>query len=182
MQIKIKDEQILIAGFGGQGILFFGKIIAYAAMINGGEVSWLPSYGPEMRGGTCNCSVCISKEAIASPLIESPTVFIAMNRPSYDKFISHVQSGSIVFIDSSLINLQKEYEGIPIISVPAAALALENKLPALANMIMLGALIKSMEIATVSQVEEALNKCIPTEKNKLIINNMKAVRIGMDYI
>ena len=95
---------ILLAGFGGQGILFAGKLLAYCALIDGKELSWLPSYGPEMRGGTCNCSVCISDEPIGSPLVLTPDLLIALNQPSYDKFIGSVRKGGMAFVDSTLVD------------------------------------------------------------------------------
>lgn len=98
----MKDMNALLAGFGGQGILFMGKVIAYAGLTDGKEVSWLPSYGPEMRGGTANCSVCISSDPICSPLVVTPNVFVAMNGPSYDKFIDSVVPGGIVILDSKI--------------------------------------------------------------------------------
>ena len=98
-----KDLNLLLAGFGGQGVLFAGKVIAYSGLLEGKEISWLPSYGPEMRGGTANCSVCISDNPIGSPLVVTPNVFIAMNLPSFDRFINDVQPGGVVLVDSFLI-------------------------------------------------------------------------------
>ena len=103
-----KNFNMLLAGFGGQGILFAGKVIAYGGLMDEKEISWLPSYGPEMRGGTANCSVCISDQPIGSPLVVNPNVFIAMNLPSFDKFINDVEPGSIVIVDSFLINKKVE--------------------------------------------------------------------------
>ena len=100
----MKDLNIVFAGFGGQGILFAGKVVAYAGLIEGRELSWLPSYGPEMRGGTANCSICLSDEPIGSPLVTNPNVLIAMNRPSLDKFVNEVEPGGTILLDSSLID------------------------------------------------------------------------------
>ncbi len=133
-------RNILLAGFGGQGILFAGKVIAYAGLMDSKEISWLPSYGPEMRGGTANCSVCISDEAIGSPLVTNPDIFVAMNLPSFDKFINDVQPGGIVLIDSSLIDKKVERTDVTAFYVPATKLADENDLNGLANMILLGKL------------------------------------------
>ena len=116
-------RNILLAGFGGQGILFAGKVIAYAGLMDSKEISWLPSYGPEMRGGTANCSVCISDEAIGSPLVTNPDIFVAMNLPSFDKFINDVQPGGIVLIDSSLIDKKVERTDVTAFYVPATKLA-----------------------------------------------------------
>ena len=97
------NEEIILAGFGGQGILFAGKVLAYCGLIDEKEVSWLPSYGPEMRGGTANCSVCVSDEPIGSPLVLNPSLMLAMNLPSYDKFINSVKPGGKAFIDSTMV-------------------------------------------------------------------------------
>ena len=123
-----KNFNMVLAGFGGQGILFAGKVIAYAGLMDGQEVSWLPSYGPEMRGGTANCSVCLSDEPIGSPQVLNPDVLIAMNLPSYEKFIKAVVPGGKVFIDSSLISGKVEREDVEAFYVPATTLAEENDL------------------------------------------------------
>ena len=116
-------KNFLLAGFGGQGILFSGKVIAYSGLMDGKEVSWLPSYGPEMRGGTANCSVCISDDPIGSPLVLSPDVLMAMNLQSFDKFINAVVSGGTAVIDSTLVDKKTERTDITSIYVPATALA-----------------------------------------------------------
>lgn len=100
------NKEILLAGFGGQGILFAGKVLAYCGLMDKKELSWLPSYGPEMRGGTANCSVCISDEPIASPLVTEPDLMMAMNQPSFEKFINKVKAGGKAFIDSTLVSLK----------------------------------------------------------------------------
>ena len=124
----MKDMNALLAGFGGQGILFMGKVIAYAGLTDGKEVSWLPSYGPEMRGGTANCSVCISSDPICSPLVVTPNVFVAMNGPSYDKFIDSVVPGGIVILDSTLVEREVKRDDITVCLVPATKLAEEHGL------------------------------------------------------
>ena len=133
---------ILLAGFGGQGILFAGKIMASCALIDGREVSWLPSYGPEMRGGTANCSVCLSETPIGSPLVLKPNLLIVMNNPSYDKFIDAVVPGGKVVINSSLIDRKTDRTDIEAFYIPATDLANQNELQSLANMICLGKLLK----------------------------------------
>ena len=116
-------NEILLAGFGGQGILFMGKMLAYFGLYENKEVSWLPSYGPEMRGGTCNCSVCISDDPIGSPLVDTPNTLIVMNTPSYDKFIDSVVPGGTVIIDSTLVDAKCDRTDINVYYVPATALA-----------------------------------------------------------
>ena len=129
---------MLIAGFGGQGVLFFGKIAAYTGMIEEKQVSWLPSYGPEMRGGTANCSVCIDEKPIGCPIVLTPETLIAMNRPSFDKFIGDVLPGGQVIYDSTLIDAQYDRTDIQAFPIPATQMALDNELQGLANIIVLG--------------------------------------------
>ena len=132
------NYSVLLAGFGGQGILFTGKVMAYAGLIEGREVSWLPSYGPEMRGGTANCSITIADEPIGSPLIINPTIFVAMNYPSYERFIDQVVPNGTVIIDSTLIEAKVTRQDLKVSYVPATQLADDNGLKGLANMIILG--------------------------------------------
>ena len=115
--------EILLAGFGGQGVLFAGKILAYCGLMDNKELSWLPSYGPEMRGGTANCSVCISDDPIGSPLVLNPDILIAMNQPSFDKFITEVKPGGKVFYDSTLIEAECGRTDIDIFPIPSSQLA-----------------------------------------------------------
>ena len=137
-----KDLNLLLAGFGGQGVLFAGKVIAYSGFLEGKEISWLPSYGPEMRGGTANCSVCISDNPIGSPLVVTPNVFIAMNLPSFDRFINDVQPGGVVLVDSFLIPKKVERDDVKAFYIPASRLAEENGLKGGANIILLGKLFR----------------------------------------
>ncbi|MDR3645755.1 MAG: 2-oxoacid:acceptor oxidoreductase family protein [Clostridia bacterium] len=174
------NYSILLAGFGGQGILFAGKVIAYAGLLSGHEVSWLPSYGPEMRGGTANCSISISDEPIGSPLVTSPTVFAAMNLPSYERFIGDVAPGGVAVIDSTLINLKTERADIHAFYVPATGLASENGLQGLANMIILGKLLKETSFAPFELVKKALEKSVPPKKAALIESNLRAIDYGMN--
>jgi len=173
-------HSILLAGFGGQGILFAGKVIAYAGLVDGREVSWLPSYGPEMRGGTANCSVTISDEPIGSPLIVNPSILIAMNLPSLDKFINNVIPGGIVIVDSTLINKKVERTDVKTFYVPATGLADEKGLRGLANMIILGKLLKETKFADYDSVIAGLRKSVPPRKAQLIDSNIKAIGIGME--
>ena len=144
----MKDLNIVFAGFGGQGILFAGKVVAYAGLIEGRELSWLPSYGPEMRGGTANCSICLSDEPIGSPLVTNPNVLIAMNRPSLDKFVNEVEPGGTILLDSSLIDERVERDDVTVFYVPASKLAEENGLKGLANLILVGKLRKELAFCT----------------------------------
>lgn len=179
--MSMKSNNIVIAGFGGQGILFAGRVLAHIGLISDREVSWLPSYGPEMRGGTANCCVCIDDKPIDCPLVTEPTTLIVMNAPSYDKFIDHVKSGGMAFIDSSLISKKSERNDIDCEYVPATQLATENDISGMANIILLGKLIEKTKLASLETVKEAFEQIIPKAKNHLIDDNMKAIKIGMEY-
>ena len=176
-----KDYTILLAGFGGQGILFTGKVIAYAGLTEGNEVSWLPSYGPEMRGGTANCSVTISDEPIGSPLIINPKILVAMNLPSYQKFINAVEPGGTAVIDSFLIEEKSGRTDISAFYIPATKIAIDNDIRGLANMIILGKLLRETKFASYESVMKGLQKSIPPKKADMIEKNKKAINIGMEY-
>lgn len=171
----------LFAGFGGQGILFSGKVMTYAGLLEGREVSWLPSYGPEMRGGTANCSVCISDQPVGSPLVTNPDAFVVMNLPSFTKYIDHVQPGGIAVLDSFLIDKKVERDDLHAFYIPATQLASENKIDGLANMIMLGKLLRETQFAKYDSVIAGLRKSVPARKADLVDANIKAIGIGMEY-
>ena len=174
----MSDFKITVAGFGGQGILFLGKIIAYGGLIDEKEVSWFPSYGPEMRGGTAYCDICISEKPISTPIVSSPDVLIAMNKPSYDKFIGNVKSGGIVIIDSSLVLDIEARADVKTFFVPATKLAEENDLKGLANIIILGKLYKETEFCTKDAFLKGIGKSISARKEHLLKANFKAIEIG----
>lgn len=173
--------RILLAGFGGQGILFAGKQIAKTAMHADKFVTWLPSYGPEMRGGTCNCSVIISDDQIGSPLVTEPDILIAMNLPSLDKFESSVVSGGSVFIDSSLISRKCVRSDIKAFYIPASELAEKNNLSGMANVIFLGAIIAKTQMFEYDYFLKLLTESIPASKAHLIEINKKALDLGYNY-
>lgn len=170
---------LLLAGFGGQGVLFAGKLVAYAGLIEGRELSWLPSYGPEMRGGTANCSVCLSDEPIGSPLVLEPDVLIAMNQPSLDKFFADVVPGGKVIVDSTMIASVPERSDVTVFRVPATQLAEEAGLKGLANVILVGKLLKEVGFCCADALDEAIVKSIPPKREKLLEPNRKALAIGM---
>lgn len=170
--------ETILAGFGGQGILFAGKMLAYFGLMDNKEVSWLPSYGPEMRGGTANCSVCISDAPVGSPLVTEPDVLIAMNGPSYDKFINDVKPGGIVIIDSTLIDAKCERDDVKCFYVPSTAMADEKGLKGMANIILIGKLVKETGIASDEVIRKALEKIIPPAKAHLIEKNIAAIELG----
>ena len=173
-------NEIILAGFGGQGILFAGKALAYGGLIDEKEVSWLPSYGPEMRGGTANCSVCISDNPIGSPLVLEPDLLIAMNTPSFEKFINAVKTDGKAFIDSTMVDAKTERTDIEIFYIPATQLATDNNLSGMANIILLGKLMKETKLISTQTVEKAMAKCIPPKKANLLESNLKAISIGMN--
>ncbi len=172
--------EILLAGFGGQGILFAGKILAYCGLMDSKELSWLPSYGPEMRGGTCNCSVCISDDPIGSPLVLTPDILIALNQPSFDKFVSTVKPGGKVFFDSSMIENECTRTDIGIFGIPSQKLADDNALKGGSNIILLGKVLKETGICSLETMQKAIEKVVPASKSHLIPNNFKAIELGMN--
>lgn len=174
------NMNLLLAGFGGQGILFAGKVVAYAGLIDDRQISWLPSYGPEMRGGTANCSVCLSDKAIGSPLVLNPDVLIAMNLPSLEKFVDAVVPGGMILVDSSLISKKVERDDVKVFYVPATAMAEENGLKGLANIILIGKLLKESKFCSPETMDAALNKSIPPKKAHLLDSNRKAIALGME--
>ena len=173
--------ETIFAGFGGQGILFAGKSIAYAGMIENKNVSHLPSYGPEMRGGTANCSVIVSDEPIGSPIVTAPDCLIAMNLPSLKKYENDVVSGGIIIIDSTLIGEMPERDDVTVFAVPATKMANDEGFSTLANMILMGKLTKECDAFTFDGTEEVLKKVVPPKKAALTEINLKALKTGYDY-
>lgn len=173
-------DSIIFSGFGGQGLLFAGKLIAYGGMIEGREVSWIPSYGPEMRGGTASCSVRISDMPVSSPVISSPDHLIVMNTPSYTKFIGSVRPGGKVFIDSSMTDEKCGRADIDCFYIPATELAHDNGIDGMSNIVLCGKLLKETGLIGMGSIEIALKKIIPESRKALIELNLKAIKIGMD--
>lgn len=171
---------ILIAGFGGQGILFAGKLLVNLGLAKGKEVSWLPSYGPEMRGGTCSCSVCISDEPIGSPLVSEPDILIAMNMPSYEKFADKIRSGGILILDSSMAEPDIQRKDITVIKIPAASLA--DSFNGGANMILVGKLLSMLMPTENDELKSVFESIVPSHKSAMIENNIKALNVGAGYI
>jgi len=177
-----KTTNLLLAGFGGQGVLFAAKLLSYAGLIDGREVSWLPSYGPEMRGGTANCSVVLSKSPIGSPLVTEPDVLLAMNQPSFDKFKDSVAPGGIVIVDSLLVPDAEVAEGVTLIKVPATQMSEEHDLKGGANVIMTGVIVKQSDCLDIDVVEKAIEKSISQRMMHLLPNNIRALRLGYDFV
>ncbi len=173
--------QIMIAGFGGQGVLFAGKFIAYKGLLEQQEVSWLPSYGPEMRGGTANCSVILSDTPVGSPIISNPDVLIAMNLPSLDKFEAATVAGGSIFVDSTLIGRKVERDDVKAFYIPATKMAADAGIPTLANMIMMGKMIKETGVVNYDDIIEALKKVVSAKRANLMELNIKALEMGYNY-
>ena len=177
----MKTTQILIAGFGGQGVLFAGKFLAYKGLVQDKQVSWLPSYGPEMRGGTANCSVILSDTPVGSPIITTPDILVAMNLPSLQKFVDAVVPGGKIIIDSTLIDIKVERSDVEVFYVPATQMAKDAGFATLANMILAGKVLKETGAVTFDGNKETLEAFIPAKKANLIDINCKALQAGYDY-
>ncbi|MBR2731234.1 MAG: 2-oxoacid:acceptor oxidoreductase family protein [Clostridia bacterium] len=173
--------QILFAGFGGQGILFAGKFLAYKGLMEEKQLSWLPSYGPEMRGGTANCSVIISDEPVGSPIVSEPDVLVAMNLPSLDKYEDAVVPGGMILVDSTLIERKVKRDDVKVFYIPATRLAGELGTPTLANMIITGKLIRECDAISYDHLEDALHKVVSARRANLFDANLNAINCGYQY-
>ncbi|MCL2530438.1 MAG: 2-oxoacid:acceptor oxidoreductase family protein [Coriobacteriia bacterium] len=178
----IKELKILLAGFGGQGILFAGKVIAYAGLMDGHEVSWMPSYGPEMRGGAANCSVIISDIPIGSPLATEPDVLIALNVPSYESFVNRVKPGGLVLIDKTIVDVCPLRTDIQFVGIEATRLAENSGLKGLANVVAIGKLLQLTGFSTLAQVEKAIDKSITSKYIDKAASNKKALSLGFEHV
>ena len=176
----MSELQVVLAGFGGQGVLFAGKIIAQAGLIEGREVSWLPSYGPEMRGGTANCSVTLSDRAIGSPLVVEPDVLIAMNQPSYDKFVDAVVPGGLIIADTSMVVSMKPRDDVRMIGISSTKMAEDAGLPGLGNVVLVGKLFDQTAFCQRETLDSAIDHCVPPRKAALIQKNKEALLLGIE--
>lgn len=174
----MSTTKFLFSGFGGQGILFAGKFIAYYGLTEGREVSWLPSYGPEMRGGTASCGVIISDGAVGSPIVSQPDVLIAMNLPSLDRYESAVAHGGMIFADSTLIERRVVRDDVRSFYIPATALAGENGFSTLANMVIVGRVLRECGMFSEDTVEAAIRKVISAKHADMLDVNLRALRLG----
>lgn len=174
-------QEIILAGFGGQGVMSMGQLLAYAGLVEGKYVSWIPSYGPEMRGGTANCSVTISDKEVCSPIITEPDTLIVLNRPSLEKFEQEVKPGGWLLINSSLVDIEPKRQDLQIIKIPASVLAKERLgNTRVSNMIILGAFLELTRTVTIESVIGALKKVLPEYRHNLIPLNRQALEIGME--
>lgn len=178
----MNTKQYLFAGFGGQGILFSGKFLAYKGLTDGANVSWLPSYGPEMRGGTASCGVIISDEPVGSPIVSKPDVLIAMNLPSLDRYEDSVVPGGMIFVDSTLIERKIKRTDVTAFYIPATKLAEENHFPTLTNMVVMGKVLQETNgFQNEESVREALKKVVSAKHSDMLEVNLNALRLGRDY-
>jgi 2-oxoglutarate ferredoxin oxidoreductase subunit gamma len=172
---------MLFAGFGGQGILFAGKFVAYKGLLENKQVSWLPSYGPEMRGGTANCSVIVSDEPIGSPIVGKPDVLVAMNLPSLDKYENDTVAGGKIFVDSTLISRKVQRTDVDAYYIPATQMAIDAGVPTLANIILIGKMLKETGLFSFENMIDTVKKLVPAKKPELVEMNMKALEKGIAF-
>ncbi len=174
----MSTTQFLFSGFGGQGILFAGKFLAYKGLITDKQVSWLPSYGPEMRGGTATCGVILSDEAVGSPIVSNPDVLIAMNLPSLDRYEDSVRPGGIILYDSTLVTRPVHRTDVTAYPVPATRVAGENGMPTLANMVLMGKLLHLLGDFAEEPVKAALGKVVSAKHADMFEANLTAMQLG----
>ena len=174
------QTEIIIAGFGGQGVLFGGQVLAYAAMDSGKHVTWIPSYGPEMRGGTANCTVIVSDDEIGSPSVRNPQAVIALNLPSLDKYEPLLVAGGTLIANSSLINRKVTRTDLRVVEVPANELAEQIGDRRLVNTVMLGALVEASGVLPMAAVMQALEHHLPAKHKALLTANFAALEKGAD--
>jgi len=174
-------ERVLLAGFGGQGILSAGQLLTYAGILEGKHVTWVPSYGAEMRGGTANCGVTISSRPISSPIVSEPEALVAMNKPSLEKLEQSVVSNGLILVNSSLVNGKVTRKDVQVMYIPANKLAEELGNNKVAVNIVLGALIFLTQIVSLDSTVESLGKVLPPHHQKLITLNQRALKAGAQF-
>ena len=176
------QTEIVIAGFGGQGVLFAGQVLAYAGMDSGKEVTWIPSYGPEMRGGTANCTVVISDEEIGSPLVRNPRALIAMNLPSLDKYEPNLIEGGFLIVNASLVDRPVKRDDVQCVFIPANEIAESLGDKRMTTMVMVGALLAQIPVLSIEAIEKALEVHLPERHKKLLPLNFEALRAGDKFV
>lgn len=177
----MEETSIIISGFGGQGTLFAGQVLAYTAMDNGFNVTWIPSYGPEMRGGTAHCTVIVSEEPIGSPLVRHPDIILALNLPSVDKYESVMPEGGTLIANSSLVNREIEREDVDTLLIPANEIAEDIGMSRLGNMVMVGAMVNIRPLFSLEMTKEALKNHIPERHQKTLPLNFQALEEGFKF-
>ncbi|MCA9950787.1 MAG: 2-oxoacid:acceptor oxidoreductase family protein [Anaerolineales bacterium] len=174
------ETSIIISGFGGQGALFAGQLLAYAGMDNGRFVTWIPSYGPEMRGGTAHCIVKISDEPVGAPIVRQPDVAITFNQPSFEKYDSLVKPGGLLIVNTSIVDGESQRDDIDVVYVPANGIAEEFGSAKMMNMVMLGALVGRRPILTLDMIQQALHDHLPERKQKFLAGNLIVLQRGYE--
>ncbi|GIK55007.1 MAG: 2-oxoacid:acceptor oxidoreductase family protein [Chloroflexi bacterium] len=172
------ETSIIFAGFGGQGVLFAGQLLAYAGMEEGRHVTWIPSYGPEMRGGTANCTVIISDEPIGAPVVARPDVAVVLNLPSYDKYEPLVKPGGLLVVNSSIVTAVSTRTDLEIVYVPANALAEEYGATKMMNVAAVGALLARRPLLPLTAVSQTLAAHLPASKQHLVEANLRVLQAG----
>ena len=175
-------EEVIISGFGGQGALFAGQLLTYAGMDEGYQVTWIPSYGPEMRGGTAHCTVILSDDPIGSPIIRNPTAAIVMNPPSMEKYEMLVKPGGVLVVNSTLVRVRSARKDITAVYLPANDLAIEVGNVKMANVVLLGALLAVKPILSVKAVKHTMDSHIPERRKHIIEPNKRALDRGIEYV
>ncbi len=175
-------EEIIISGFGGQGTLFAGQLLTYSGMDEGMHVTWIPSYGPEMRGGTAHCTVILSDDDIGSPVVRRPSTCIVMNPDSMDKYEPLVKPGGLLVVNSTLVRTRSQRDDIQVVYVPANDLALELGSVKMANVVLLGALLGCRPLVPVHSVERTLETHLPEERRRIVAPNKRALACGVDFV
>jgi 2-oxoglutarate ferredoxin oxidoreductase subunit gamma len=175
------QTEFLFAGFGGQGVMFAGQVLTYAAMDMGKEVTWIPSYGPEMRGGTANCTVIVADEEIGSPLVNNPQAIVVMNLPSLDKYESMVKPGGVLIVNSSMVDREVARTDITAVALPCNEMAEEIGSRRLANIVAMGALLAVLPVASLADIEATLKAHMPGRHKNLLPQNVEALKRGSDF-
>lgn len=173
------ETSIIFSGFGGQGVLFGGQLLAYAGMDNGRFVTWIPSYGPEMRGGTANCTIIISDEAIGAPLVAQPDIALVFNQPSYDKYEKMVKPDGLLIVNSSIVTVDTVRTDLEIVQIPANEIAAEHGTAKMLNMAMIGAMLARRSVLSVTAVEQALRDHLPARKQQFLAGNLDVLEAGL---
>jgi 2-oxoglutarate ferredoxin oxidoreductase subunit gamma len=174
-------EEIIISGFGGQGALFAGQLLTYTGADEGWHATYMPSYGPEMRGGTAHCTVILSDDEIGSPIVRQPSMCIVMNPPSMDKYEPLVKPGGLLVVNSTLVRARSQRDEIQVVYVPANELAAEAENVKMANVVLLGAMLGTREILPIDSVKRTMDLHIPQARKKIIEPNKRALQVGIDY-
>ncbi len=176
------QQSFVFSGFGGQGALFAGQLLTYAAMDAGRHVTWIPSYGPEMRGGVARCTVIVSDDEIGSPIVRNPDVAVVFNNPSMEKFQRELKSGGLLVVNSSLVNLPVEREDMQVVLVPGNQIAMELGNARMTNMVLLGAMLAVNPVVSLEAMEQALRDHLPESKRQLVEPNLQVLQAGYQAV